>query len=105
MAQGGTALIQVTSSTSPTAAPLVKYVMTYVRCYLDESGESTKIWGKEWRFIIEGRNIYQVKGFDIRRVQVTKANYGQGAIRFAYIRDEDAAAIREGGFLNPLPPL
>jgi 5-methylcytosine-specific restriction protein A len=63
-----------------------------------------RIWGKTWKYIIEGRDIYPVKEFDIRRVQVTNENYGQGAIRFAYICDEDERAIREGGYLKRLIP-
>lgn len=100
----GTLLIQVTALSSRTAAPMVEYAMTYVGCYRDHKGESKAIWGHQWEYIIQGYGIYPVRRpFDIRRVKVSSKNYGQGAIRFAYVVPEDAKAIREGGWLEPRP--
>lgn len=103
LAPGGTLLIQVTANSSSTAVPIVKYAMTFVRCYPDTMGETIAIWHRRWRYVIEGRDIFQLRRpFDIRRVQVTTRNYGRGAIRFVYLADADANAIRIGGHLEPL---
>ena len=104
MRPGGIALIQVTAQSSPTATPKITHAMTYLGCYPDRDGESRRIWNHEWRYIIQGMNLFELRRpFDIRRAKVSKKNYGQGAIRFVYVLPEDAAAIRAGGWLEPRP--
>lgn len=75
----------------------------------DTSGETEKIWGRRWRFIIEGDDLCKlIRPFSPQQERVTEVsrkNYGPGFALF-YVLDDDARAFREGGLLRPiLPPL
>jgi 5-methylcytosine-specific restriction protein A len=87
-------LIQQTFSTLayPTQKS-IRWIMNYVQTYPDVHNESDRIWGRHWKYIIEGTNLRPVEGFDIAELQVTNLNYGQGAITHAYIDPLDEAAV------------
>jgi hypothetical protein len=49
----------------------------------------------------EGRDFRILRRpFDIERIRVSTANYGQGVIRFAYVDTADEKAILEGNMLE-----
>ncbi len=52
---GDLLLVQVTYASMTVPVSRVRYRMTFVRCYEDAAGESYKIWGHRWRYIIEGK--------------------------------------------------
>jgi 5-methylcytosine-specific restriction protein A len=98
---GDLILIQVTVLSSNNPAPVIRYVMEYVRCYEDRSDESGRIWGRHWRYIVEGARLKNLlRPFDIRTYQVSKVSYGRGAIKYVYVRPEDAAILRQRGLLE-----
>jgi hypothetical protein len=76
--------------------------MEFVRAYEDLTQESDRIWGQHWNFIIEGRDLKNLRHpFDIRSIQVTdEVSYGKGAIKYVYVRPRDAAVIRAKGLLE-----
>lgn len=52
--RGELILISETESTlRPNRLP-VRHVMEFRRCYPDSQGESQRIWGRRWRYIVEG---------------------------------------------------
>lgn len=98
---GDDLLVQVTYGSLVDPTHRVKYAMKYVRCYEDRGGESKLIWGHQWRYIIEGRDLCILRHpFDIDKVKVSNKNYGQGVIRFAYIDSTDEEEIRRLGLLE-----
>lgn len=102
LAPGDLILLQVTEQSARTSAPKIEYAMTFVRCYEDLANESDKIWGRHWRYIVEGRDIYELKRpFDMRTVNKSGTNYGQGAIKYVYVDPQDEEVIRSGGYLDP----
>jgi len=99
---GDLILLQVTVQSARSTAPQIEHAMTFVRCYEDLTGESDRIWGRHWRYIVEGKDAYRLKNpFDMRRVNKSGSNYGQGAIKFVYVHPLDEEAIRGGGYLEP----
>ncbi len=98
---GDSLLVQVTYTSMRVPLHRVKYAMTFVRCYEDTTGESLRIWGHKWRYIIEGAAFCMLRHpFDIETVQVSRKNYGRGVIRFAYVDEADEAEIRRRRLLN-----
>lgn len=96
---GDTILIAQTVATSGGQAP-IRYRMEYVRCYADRTGESKRIWGKQWPFMVEGANARPLKKpFDIRRLQVTTKNYAQGGT-VVYVEPEDVEVLEKEGYLD-----
>ncbi len=95
-------LIQVTSGQPGNETRRVRYAMRFKRCYKDTTGESKRLFGKSWKYIIEGdpATFRMLRGFDIEDVQVSGANYGQGVIRFAYVDPADEAEIVRRGLLD-----
>jgi len=102
IARGDIILIQVTVLSSKDPQPVIRYRMDFVRCYKDVEKESDRIWGRHWKYIVEGENLKTLRHpFDIRKIQVTNdISYGQGAIKYVYVRPEDAAVIRARGLLE-----
>ena len=78
----------------------IKYRMEIVQIYEDKNNESESIWGRHWKYIVEGRNCVQLKNpFDIVDVQITDKNYITGGT-FFHIERADAEALMKGGFLD-----
>jgi hypothetical protein len=78
----------------------IKYVMEYVRCYKDDTGESETLWGKQWKYMIEGKNCRPLRSpFNINRLQVSDKNYGQGG-PWVHVDPADEKVLRERGLLS-----
>lgn len=98
-------LIQVTSGPPGNEVQRVKYAMRFASCDADTTGESQRIWGRQWKYLIRGIDFRQLKRpFDIEDIQVSQANYGQGVIRFAYVAPADEAEILQRDLLAGVPP-
>jgi hypothetical protein len=65
----------------------------------DTTGESLGIWGRHWRYIIEGSNLRALaKPIPISRFgRASGKNYGQGAQKFVYVEDRDLADLQAEG--------
>jgi 5-methylcytosine-specific restriction protein A len=99
---GETILLQVTVLSARSAAPKIKYVMTFVKSYPDETGESDRIWGRHWRYIVEGVDLYELKRpVDMRQVNESGTNYRRGAVKYVYVHPKDEQAILASGRLEP----
>lgn len=97
---GDSVLIQVTYLSDRQGPPKIRYAWKHKRSYEDESGESLKLWGYRWRFIVEGRDLCRLKRpFDIRQIQVTSKDYG-AAVRYVYVEAADASVIQTAQLLE-----
>lgn len=75
--------------------------MRFSSCYEDNTGESKRLFGESWRYIIDGQDFRIIaKPFDIETIRVSSTNYGQGVIRFAYVDPQDESIILEGNMLE-----
>lgn len=100
VSQGDLILISQTVAQSKDGSPPIRYVMEFVGVHTDDVGESRRIWGRDWRYIVNGRNCRPLKQpFDIRKIQVSGKNYGQGG-PYVYVAEEDEAIIRKLGLLE-----
>lgn len=100
--RGDWLLIQVTSGAAGNQVRRIRYAMRYADCYPDQDGESERIWGTHWTYIVRGVDFRILRHpFDIEQIQVSAANYGQGVIRFAYVDPADEAEIIRRGLLEP----
>lgn len=96
-------LIQTDATTREEAK--VRYIMDFVKIYEDTLGETTKIWGRPWRYIIQGGNIRKLKNpINVNARSITKKSYGQGAIKYAYIDPRDAEEFMKKGYLETILP-
>jgi len=97
---GELALIAQTKEDLSPGEPPIRYRMEIARIYQDNGNESDQIWGKHWKYIVEGRNFLPLKNpFDISEVQVTGKNYVTGGT-FFHIEKADAEALMIGGWLD-----
>ena len=66
----------------------INYVMDFVSYEEDINDDTVKIWGKKSKYIIKGKNLREVKPFDIKDIQVSHRRYG--IIRgYGYIKEKD----------------
>jgi hypothetical protein len=94
-------LIQVTAGRPGNETHRVRYAMRFSRCRRDLTEETLRLFGQKWRYLIEGIEFRVLRHpFDIEKVKVSTANYGQGAIRFAYVDKADADAIAARNLLD-----
>jgi 5-methylcytosine-specific restriction protein A len=70
----------------------IRWIMEYVDAYEDKIGESEQIFGRPWRYIIEGRDVRNIEPFDIADIQVTNKCYGPGG-PLCHVEAEDEAAV------------
>lgn len=73
---GDLLLIAQTISSLELGEKQIRYVMTFKGYRLDTQGESQRIWGKQWKYMIDGYDVTEVPGFDLKDIQVTNKNYG-----------------------------
>ncbi len=100
LSEGELILISQTITDSTGSKPPIRYIMEFVRIYEDLLGESNEIWGRQWRYIIEGKNCRRLKRpFNIGVFQVSNQNYAQGG-PYVYVLPEDEEIIREKGLLE-----
>ena len=93
-------LISQTVAHSAKGEPPIQYVMEFVKIRADRTGDTSRqIWGKAWKYIVYGQNCRKLKHpFDIRDLQVSDQNYGQGG-PFVYVDPDDEYVINERGLL------
>ena len=97
---GELALIAQTKEDLRVGEPSIKYRIEIVRIYEDKDNESDRIWGRHWKYIVEGRNCLPLKNpFDIADIQITDKNYVTGGTYF-HIERADAEALMKGGWLD-----
>lgn len=95
-------LISQTVSTTRDGRPPIRYIMQFVRIYRDTDGESKRIWGKKWNYIIEGENCITLKKpFNISNHQVSDKNYGPGG-PVTYVADVDVKTLKKKGLLETI---
>jgi 5-methylcytosine-specific restriction enzyme A len=70
----------------------IRWIMEYVQSYEDTQDEAQRLWGKQWNYIVECRNVRSIEAFDIRKLQITKVNY-LATQTFAYVREDDEKEI------------
>lgn len=93
-------LISQTITKTKDGGPPIRYVMKFSRIYPDLKGESKKIWGQEWRFIVEGKDCRRLKQpFDIMTLKISARDYGRGG-PYVYVAPEDEQIIKEKGLLE-----
>ena len=96
-------VLLIAESPPPRNAPQIWYAMRYRRMYPDSRRESEAIWGKRWRYIVEGEDCQLLDHpFSLKDVQVSAKNYGQGAISFTYLDDRDAKLLIDRSLLKPV---
>lgn len=79
--------------------PPIRYRMSFVRFSESAEEESQKLWGKSWRYMVEGDECRALrKPFDIRHVQVSKKIYDQ--LGPVYLDPEDHSILEAGGYLE-----
>ena len=89
---------QTEASLAPDQLP-IRHLMKYVRCYPDADRESFRIWGSQWPYIVEGRDLRRLKvPFRMSDVQVSEKNYGQGGT-ICYVDPSDEDFLLSSGFL------
>jgi len=97
---GELVLIAQTKDDLNPGEPPIKYRMEIVRIYEDLDNESDQIWGKHWRYIVEGRNCLPLKNpFDISDIQITDKNYVHGGTYF-HVERADAEVLMKEGWLD-----
>jgi len=97
---GETILISQTVSKTNDGKPPIRYAMEYVNMYRDEKGESKSIWGKQWTYILQGKNCRPLKKpFNISHYQVSSENYGPGG-PVKYVADIDKKKLQQEGLLE-----
>lgn len=89
---GDIILIAQTKSTLLPGQKPIRWIMNFVSCEADVNNLSDKIWGKHWRYIINGNNVRPIEPFDINEIKVTSKNY-DATMTFATIEPEDEEEV------------
>jgi len=72
----------------------INYVMDFVSYEEDINDETVKIWGTKSKYIIKGKNLREVKPFDIKDIQVSHIRYGN-IPGYGYIKEKDQPFVLE----------
>lgn len=70
----------------------IKWVMNFVSQYEDINGESQRLWGKKWKYIIAGKNLRKVPSFDMWDIQITNRDYKK-VQWMGYVEPEDQSQV------------
>jgi len=98
--RGDLILIAQTRDTLSPGQKAIRFVMEFKRAYPDRGGESKRIWGKQWRFIIEGTGCRCLRRpFDLRDICISGRDYGQGG-PYMYVDPRDEAVLQAEGYLE-----
>lgn len=89
---GDLILIQQNVTTLGKGEKSIKWVMDFVSQYEDTRGESQKLWGKKWKYIIVGKNVRKIPPFDVWDIQITDKNY-KGIQWMGYVEHDDEAEV------------
>lgn len=90
--QGDIILIAQTKSTLLPGQKPIRWIMNFVSCEGDVNNLSDKIWGKHWRYLINGNNVRSVEPFDINDIKITSKNY-DAVQTYAVIEPEDEEEV------------
>ena len=79
----------------------ISYRMEFVNCYEDREGLSERIWGRRWKYIIEGKNCCELnKPFDIRKIpHLNTKKYERGG-PIVYVDPDDIKKLEDLGYLE-----
>ncbi len=89
---GDIILIAQTKGTLRSSQKPIRWIMNFISCEEDINNESDRIWGKHWRYIVNGENVRPVEPFDIDEIKISSKNYGAARVH-AKVRPEDEAII------------
>jgi 5-methylcytosine-specific restriction protein A len=99
MRRGDTILLALKAGDIRDGKPPIRYQMDFVRAYPDRDGESERIWGRHWDWMIEGANCRPLdRPFNIRKFQVTDKNYARGGT-VVYVEPDDEQEILKRGLI------
>jgi 5-methylcytosine-specific restriction protein A len=90
--EGDIILVSQTKGTLARGQKPIRWIMDYVRAYKDSSGESDKLWGRHWPYIVEARNVRSVEPFDLDDIRTTNKKYKK-VRTFCAVAPEDEAAV------------
>jgi 5-methylcytosine-specific restriction protein A len=90
--RGDIILIAQTKDTLRPGQKPIRWMMNFVSCEEDVNNESDRIWGRHWRYIINGENVRPVEPFDIDEIKISSKNYGATRVH-AEVNPEDEAII------------
>jgi hypothetical protein len=90
--QGDLVLIAQTKSTLKPGQKSIRYIMTYKGYRLDTRNESQRIWSRKWKYMIDGNDVIEIPGFDIKDIQVSDKNY-DFAQTHDRLKQEDEEAV------------
>jgi len=100
--KGDILLLQQNLRTLAAGEEPIQYAMEFLRYYQDNKNESDRLWGKHWQYIIEASELWKLKHpFNLRKIQVSFKNYGQGVMSYAYVDPADIRVIMDKGYLTP----
>lgn len=100
LAPGDLILISEKNISVKRARPKIRYVMEFVSFERDHVGETERIWGKRWPYLVIGRNCRELKQpFDMKKVQVSGLEYGRGG-PYLYVADQDEESLKQRGLLE-----
>ena len=91
---GDIILIAQTKNTLLPGQKQIRWIMNFVSCEEDVNNLSDKIWGKHWRYLINGDNIRSVEPFDINDIKITSKNY-DAVQTYAIIEPEDEEELTD----------
>lgn len=91
---GDIILVSQTKGTLVRGQMPIRWIMEYVRTYEDLNGESDRLWGRHWPYIIEARNVRSVEPFDLDDIRATDREYYK-VQTFCAVEPEDEAAVLE----------
>jgi len=78
----------------------IRYMMEFVSSYADHAGESERIFGRHWNYIVEGRNMRELRyPFDMDEIKKSSFNY-RDAQWLAYVRPQDLEVLRQENHLE-----
>jgi 5-methylcytosine-specific restriction protein A len=89
---GDIILISQTKNTLLYGQKPIRWVMNYLSCEEDVDNLSDKIWGKHWRYIINGENVRSVEPFDINEIKITSKNY-DAVQTYSVVEPEDEEEV------------
>lgn len=89
---GDIILIAQTKGTLLPGQKPIRWIMNFVSCEEDVNNLSDKIWGKHWRYLINGKNVRSVEPFEINDIKVTSKNY-DAVQTYAFIEPEDEKEV------------
>jgi 5-methylcytosine-specific restriction enzyme A len=89
---GDIILIAQTKNTLLPGQKPIRWIMNFVSCEEDVDNLSNIIWGKHWRYIINGNNVRSVEPFDINDIKVTSKNY-DAVQTYSIVEPEDEEEV------------